>query len=103
MVAEGLPGLAAFYTDLAHMQCARAAAEAAKACAELVFGYVPHAECTAGSCGVGAAHVAPEALAEFTALRSSVDACLAGARLAKDRAGAHLAQVMIPEALDYPL
>jgi hypothetical protein len=31
-----------------------------------------------------------------------VDACLAGSRLAKDRAADALTQVMIPEALDYP-
>ncbi|MEW5772101.1 MAG: acyl-CoA dehydrogenase family protein [Thermodesulfobacteriota bacterium] len=103
VVAEGLPGLAAFYTDLAHMQCARAAAEMAKVCAELVFGYVAHADCVGGACGIGAAHAAPAALAEFAALRSSLDACLAGARLAKDRAAEHLAHVMIPEALDYPM
>jgi alkylation response protein AidB-like acyl-CoA dehydrogenase len=100
VVADGLPGLAAFYTDLAHMQCARAAAEVGRACAELVFGFLEHADCAGGTC---AAHAAPPALAEFAGLRSSLDACLAGARLAKDRAGAHLAQVMIPEALDYPV
>ena len=91
VVAEGLPGLAAFYTDLVHVQSARAAAEVAKVCAELVYGYASQADS------------ASQALAEFTALRASLDACLAGARLAKDRTGAHLAQVMIPEALDYPI
>ena len=38
----------------------------------------------------------------FAKLRTQVDACLAGTRLAKDRAADALAQVMIPEALDYP-
>jgi alkylation response protein AidB-like acyl-CoA dehydrogenase len=38
----------------------------------------------------------------FTRLRSRLDACLTGAQLAKDRATQGLAEVMIPEALDYP-
>ena len=36
-------------------------------------------------------------------MRAEIDASLAGARLAKDRAARALAQVMIPEALDYPI
>jgi hypothetical protein len=31
-----------------------------------------------------------------------MEGCLTGSRLAKDRAAQALAQVMIPEALDYP-
>jgi hypothetical protein len=38
----------------------------------------------------------------FTRLRTKMDSCLTGARLAKDRAALALTQVMIPEALDYP-
>jgi hypothetical protein len=41
-------------------------------------------------------------LEPFAQLRRRVDACLAGSRLAKDRAADALAGVMIPEALDYP-
>jgi alkylation response protein AidB-like acyl-CoA dehydrogenase len=41
-VAEGLPGLLAFLTDLCHVQSARAAGEAGRICAELVFGYNRH-------------------------------------------------------------
>jgi hypothetical protein len=41
-VAEALPGLAAFYTDLCHVQSARAAGEVGRICAELVFGYDRH-------------------------------------------------------------
>jgi alkylation response protein AidB-like acyl-CoA dehydrogenase len=41
-VAEGLPGLLAFLTDLCHVQAARAAGESARICAELVFGYNRH-------------------------------------------------------------
>jgi hypothetical protein len=37
------------------------------------------------------------------ALRTKVDASLAGSRLAKDRAAESLAHVMIPEVLDYPV
>jgi alkylation response protein AidB-like acyl-CoA dehydrogenase len=42
VVAEGLPGLALFYEDLAHVQCARAAGEVGRICAELVYGYNKH-------------------------------------------------------------
>jgi hypothetical protein len=38
----------------------------------------------------------------FTQLRSKLDGCMAGSRLAKDRAAETLTQVMIPETLDYP-
>ena len=68
------------------IQCARTAGEVGRLCAELVYGYSP----------------TPEA-GDFPALRAALDASLAGARLARDRAGEALAGVMIPEALDYPL
>ncbi len=41
-VAEGLPGLLAFLTDLCHVQAARSAGEVGRVCAELVFGYNRH-------------------------------------------------------------
>jgi len=41
-VAEGLPGLLAFLTDLCHVQAAHAAGEVGRVCAELVFGYNRH-------------------------------------------------------------
>jgi len=41
-VAEGLPGLLNFMTDLCHVQSARASGEIARICAELVFGYNRH-------------------------------------------------------------
>jgi alkylation response protein AidB-like acyl-CoA dehydrogenase len=41
-LAEGLPGLIAFLTDLCHVQAARAAGEVGRICAELVFGYNRH-------------------------------------------------------------
>ncbi|MGB7847015.1 MAG: acyl-CoA dehydrogenase family protein [Candidatus Acidiferrum sp.] len=41
-VAEGLPGLVNFMTDLCHVQSARASGEIARICAELVFGYNRH-------------------------------------------------------------
>jgi hypothetical protein len=41
-VAEGLAGLLAFFTDLCHVQAARAAGEVGRICAELVFGYNRH-------------------------------------------------------------
>jgi alkylation response protein AidB-like acyl-CoA dehydrogenase len=42
VVAEGLPGLLNFLTDLCHVQSARAAGEAGHICAELVYGYNRH-------------------------------------------------------------
>jgi len=88
VVAEGLDGLVAFFSDLAMVQAARAAGEAARICASLVYGFGPQAA---------------EELAAFDALRAACDRAAVGAALAKDRCGAALTQVMIPEALDYPL
>ena len=93
-LAEGLAGFVQFYSDLSCVQAARAAGEVAKICAELVYGY--HAK--------GATCASPDAaLKTFAELRAGLECSLAGARLAKDRAGETAAQVMIPEALDYPL
>jgi hypothetical protein len=39
----------------------------------------------------------------FARMRSKLDGCLTGSRLAKDRAARALTTVMIPEALDYPV
>ena len=44
VVAEALPGLLRFYSDLCHVQCARAAGEVGRVAAELVFGYQAHPE-----------------------------------------------------------
>ncbi len=41
-VADGLPGLVNFMTDLCHVQAARASGEVSRICAELVFGYNRH-------------------------------------------------------------
>ncbi len=96
VVAEALPGLLGFLNDLCHVQAARAAGETARICAELVYGYQHHHDDN---------HTDSPAVAgleEFCRLRGKLDGCLTGARLAKDRAAAALAAVMIPEALDYP-
>lgn len=94
MLAEGLGGFVDFFTDLCYVQAARAAGEAARVCAELVYGYNRQSS--------GEEVGGTEGLDEFVSLRSKLDACLAGCRLAKDRAAQALTQVMIPEALDYP-
>ncbi len=91
-VAEGLAGTVAFLMDLCHVQAARAAGESSRICAELVFGYNRPEDGGKGG-----------ALEDFLSLRRNIDTCLAGSRLAKDRAGEALTKVMIPEALDYPL
>jgi alkylation response protein AidB-like acyl-CoA dehydrogenase len=41
-LAEGLPGLVNFLSDLCHVQSARASGEVARICSELVFGYNRH-------------------------------------------------------------
>jgi alkylation response protein AidB-like acyl-CoA dehydrogenase len=46
---------------------------------------------------------ATDGLEPFLRMRTKLDGCLAGARLAKDRAAEGLMRVMIPEALGYPL
>lgn len=87
MVAEGLAGYVAFFSDLARIQSAKAAGEAARICAGLVHGYAtPDAD-----------------LAAFGSLRAALDATLTGLGAAREHAGAALGEVMIPEALDYPL
>ena len=135
-VAEGLTGLLNFLSDLCHVQSARASGEAARICAELVFGYNRHpAWDEAGYKGCfyrdeleelegfipGIAACAIDVIAEdgshpqkagpcarcngaeqFLALHTKLDTCLTGARLAKDRAAEAVAQIMIPEVLDYP-
>ncbi|HQH27518.1 MAG TPA: acyl-CoA dehydrogenase family protein, partial [Oligoflexia bacterium] len=42
VLAEGLDGLVAFYTDLSHAQVARSCGEAGRICAELIYGYQRH-------------------------------------------------------------
>ncbi len=108
-VAEGLAGYVNFFADLAAVQAASAAGEAARICAELIYGF--SAPCCANGhdtapCCCGGKHDGSGSLAgtndTFAKLRLKVDAALAGSRLAKDRAAEALMQVMIPEALDYP-
>jgi alkylation response protein AidB-like acyl-CoA dehydrogenase len=49
-LAEGLPGYVNFFTDLAHVQSARAAGEVGRICAELVHGYNRHPAWDSESC-----------------------------------------------------
>ena len=50
-IAEALPGLLHFFTDLCHVQAARAAGEVGRVSAELVFGYRRHPAWDAAGCG----------------------------------------------------
>ena len=109
-VAEGLTGLMNFMSDLCHVQSARAAGEVGRICAELVFGYnrspVNAAQGDACCCvdkDLGTLEKAFPGMEMFLRLRVKLDSCLAGSRLAKDRAAAGVMKVMIPEALDYPV
>ncbi|HLP09453.1 MAG TPA: acyl-CoA dehydrogenase family protein [Opitutaceae bacterium] len=105
-VAAGLAGYVNFFSDLAAVQAASAAGQASRLCAELVYGFAAPCGDGHGTCGCGGKHDGSGQLAgtveAFAKLRTQVDTCLAGSRLAKDRAADALAQVMIPEALDYP-
>ena len=138
-VAGQLPELAAFLTDLCHVQAARTAGEVGRICAELVFGYRRHPAWDAQgrtSCfvaseiddleevipgisatarfysdvievdGTHADKAGPCAntvgLDPFLRMRSKMDGCFTGARLAKDRAAAALTRVKIPDVPDYP-
>ncbi|MCU0788634.1 MAG: acyl-CoA dehydrogenase, partial [Verrucomicrobia bacterium] len=49
-VADGLDGTVAFFTDLCHVQSARAAGEVGRICAEIVYGYNRHPAWTGESC-----------------------------------------------------
>jgi alkylation response protein AidB-like acyl-CoA dehydrogenase len=49
-LAEGLPGMLAFFNDLCHVQSARAAGEIGRICAELVHGYNRHPAWDETSC-----------------------------------------------------
>lgn len=138
VVAEGLEGYVNFFSDLCHVQAARAAGEVGRICAELAYGYHGHPhwddedhECcfegddldaldsimpgiSSYARGFGdtiekdgthiekAGPCAKSCRTGFVKLRARLDVCMTGSRLSKDRASAALAQVMIPEALDYP-
>ena len=49
-LADGLAGTVAFFTDLCHVQAARAAGEAGRICAEIVHGYNRHPAWNETSC-----------------------------------------------------
>ena len=74
--------------DLAFIQAARSAGEAARICSELFYGF---------------AQPDDAAITEFNTLRSDVEILMSGVGQARDRASESLTQMMIPEALDYPL
>lgn len=101
-LADGLDDLTAFYTDMTHVQAARAAGEVARICTELVYGFGACKCCTPDGAEDNSS-CSTEDLATFRELKAKVDMCMAGSRLAKDRAGNALSGVMIPEALDYPI
>jgi alkylation response protein AidB-like acyl-CoA dehydrogenase len=139
-LADGLPGFVSFFTDLCHVQAARAAGEVSRITAEIVFGYNRHPAWDETSChacyraeelealesiipGIdGSARAYSDVsefgedhpckagpcvkltgLESFVRLRSKLDGCLTGCRLAKDRAAESLTKVMTREALDYPV
>ena len=91
MLAEALPGFVNFFTDLCNVQVARTAGEVGQISAKLVFGYNEKD------------NMPDEKVKDFIELRAKLDASLAGSGMAKDRAAKAISQVMIPEALDYPM
>ena len=72
-----LPGYVQFFTDLCHVQAARAAGEVARICAELVFGYNRHPSWDPG-CGdcMGAS--------ELDALEGLIPGISVGMRMTED-------------------
>jgi hypothetical protein len=88
VVGPELDGYLNTFNDLLGTIAGNVAGEAARICAEIVFGF---------------SAATPEQQAEFAALRAKVDAALAGTKTAKDNAAKCLATLMIPEALDYPM
>ncbi len=90
VIGAEIDGYVNTFSDLAHVQSAAAAGEAVRICTELLYGYQLQP-------------LADDAANAFDALRRKVDIALCGARLAKDRAAKALSEIMIPEALDYPL
>ncbi|MBP5320241.1 MAG: acyl-CoA/acyl-ACP dehydrogenase [Kiritimatiellae bacterium] len=89
VVGPEIEGYLNTFNDLAHLQIARTAGEVVRICTEIVYGYQTE--------------LPAEDAAAFQALAAQVAASIAGARLAKDRAGKAITQIMIPEALDYPM
>jgi hypothetical protein len=126
-LAEALPGVLKFFTDLCHAQAARGAGEVGRISAELVFGYRRHPAWDAEGCASCYQAEDLEALEEwipglassarsyaevieadgshrpkagpcarfdgldaFTRMRTRLDRCLTGARLARERAAAAL-------------
>ena len=108
-LADGLPGFVNFFTDLCHVQTARAGGEVGRICAELVHGYNRHPawDKTGGHTCSDTRKAGPcvkfDGLEDFVRLRAKLDGCLTGCRLAKDRAAEALTKVMTREALDYPV
>jgi alkylation response protein AidB-like acyl-CoA dehydrogenase len=72
VVTEGLTGTVGFFTDLCHIQAARAAGEVGRICAELVFGYNRHPAWDAEGYK-GCYHA--EELAELEGLIPGISAC----------------------------
>jgi alkylation response protein AidB-like acyl-CoA dehydrogenase len=102
-LADGIDDLTGFYKDVCHVQAARAAGEVARICTELVYGY-NDCKCSAPDGQLGdQSKCSRDDLIQFRELKAKVDMCMAGSRKAKDRAGNALTEVMIPEALDYPI
>jgi len=102
-LAEGIEDLTAFYKDMSHVQAARAAGEVARICTDLVYGFNT-CKCNAPEGQLGDLSKCPsDDMKAFRELKAKTEMCMAGSRMAKDRAGTALAGVMIPEALDYPL
>jgi alkylation response protein AidB-like acyl-CoA dehydrogenase len=87
-LADGFEGTLNFYFDLCKIQAVRSAGEVIRLCSEIFYGVADPDKSDRET---------------FARLRQSVDEKQGGLRQARDRASQSLVQVMIPEALDYPL
>jgi hypothetical protein len=84
-LADALPGFVRFFTDLCHVQAARAAGEASRTCAELAFGYNRHPSWDRD----GQACFRADDLVELEAVMPGIEAGVGGAGDVVESDGSH--------------
>ncbi len=84
-LVDALPGFVNFFTDLCHIQAARAAGEASRTCAELAFGYNRHPSWDRD----GAACYRADDLVELEAVMPGIEAGVGGAGDVIESDGSH--------------
>jgi hypothetical protein len=87
-LSEGLEGAINFFSDLARHQAVRSVGEVLKTCTKLFFGVKE--QCS-------------DATDEFLNIKNEAEKSISGSLSSAYRAGEAISNVMIPEALDYPM